>query len=109
MVHVKTLRSRFVRASVANSFSGRLIGLLGRQSLPQDCGLILERCNSVHTIGMKFPIDVIFLDNGGFVITITSHLKPGRFARCPRAKTVIECNAGVTDSYGLSVGEKLYW
>lgn len=109
IVNVRTTGAWFISASIANTFRSRLAGLLGRQSLPDNTGLILERCNAVHTIGMRFPIDVIFLNADRCVMSITSDLKPGRFARCQGANAVLECNAGVAASYGLSPGDALYW
>lgn len=48
-------------AEVAGSFGARLRGLLGRHDLPQGQGLVIQPCSSVHGIGMRFPIDVVFL------------------------------------------------
>ncbi|MDA8346557.1 MAG: DUF192 domain-containing protein [Thermaerobacter sp.] len=54
-------------AEIAGSFLARLRGLLGRSELPQGAGLVIEPCSSVHGIGMRFAIDVVFLDRNNHV------------------------------------------
>lgn len=70
--------------------------LLGLALLPRERagpGLLLPRCRSVHTFGMRFPIDVFFLDSRGMEISRT-RLLPGRMARERRAAAVLELPAG---------------
>ena len=50
------------RAYIARSWLARLRGLLGTSELPADEGLWLSPCNSVHSLGMRYAIDVIFLN-----------------------------------------------
>jgi uncharacterized membrane protein (UPF0127 family) len=49
--------------TVAYSLLARMKGLLGRQGLEPGESLWIRPCNSIHTIGMKFPIDAVFLDS----------------------------------------------
>lgn len=58
------------RSEMARSFYARLIGLLGRRALDPDGGLWLVPSNSVHTIGMRFPIDVILLSRNSTVVEV---------------------------------------
>ena len=53
---------------VARSFRARLLGLAFLRRLPPDCGLLIPRCSSVHTFGMRFALDVVFLDGDGEVL-----------------------------------------
>lgn len=64
--------------AVASTFWSRLIGLLGRPSLPEGAGLLITPCDSIHTFGMRFPIDAVFLDRGYRVVRVVDRLKPFR-------------------------------
>ena len=79
---------------VARSPRDRLLGLMGLPELPQGCGLLFPRCDSVHTAWMRGPIDVVFLDDGGRVLGVRPGLRPWRVARCRGAAAVLECRAG---------------
>ncbi|MFL6578697.1 MAG: DUF192 domain-containing protein [Povalibacter sp.] len=96
------------RVSVASSFRARLIGLLSRASLEPDEGLWLEPGGSVHTLGMRFPIDVVFLSDELKVLKVTSSLPPRRFAFAPRrTRYVLELTAGHAARCGIEVGTEL--
>lgn len=64
------------QAKAANSFFARLVGLLDRNSLSKSQALILSPSNSIHSLFMRFTIDVIFLDKAGKVIAILPSFKP---------------------------------
>lgn len=97
------------KAKVAQSFISRLIGLLGRSSLKQEEALIIKPCADIHTIGMRFPIDVVFVDKKKRVVKIVHGLKPFRLARASKAKAAIELSAGAADRQNIKVGDELYW
>jgi uncharacterized membrane protein (UPF0127 family) len=65
-------------------------GLLGRDSLPEDSALVLAPCNAIHMFGMRFPIDVLFLDRSGAVIKRAIALPRNRIAIAWRAFATIE-------------------
>ncbi len=65
---------------LAEGWWRRAVGLLGRPDLPHGCGLLLVPCASVHTLGMRFPVDVAFLDGKGRILETRTDLPPGRFA-----------------------------
>jgi len=65
-------------ATRAVTLPGRMRGLLGRRSLPNGQGLLIERCGSIHTIGMRFAIDVVFLDSAWRVCRVARNVRPGR-------------------------------
>ncbi len=69
-------------ALVADSRRARMVGLIGRESLPHGTGLILSRTPWVHTAFMAFPIDVVFYSHGGYVVLVIEHLAPWRLS-CP--------------------------
>jgi len=68
------------KVRVANTPLSRLIGLLNRKSLEQGEALILRPSCSIHTLFMRFTIDVLFLDRQGKVIAVFPSFKPFRFS-----------------------------
>jgi len=78
---------------------GRLTGLLGRR----DAAFALEipRCRSVHTFGMRFALDLVWLDRGGEVVRIDLGVRPWRVRSCRAARSVIELSAG-SDHSGVA-------
>lgn len=61
---------------VARTFRERLRGLIGLDSLPPGDGLLIERCNCIHTLFMRFAIDATFLDKDGNVVKVVRNIKP---------------------------------
>jgi uncharacterized membrane protein (UPF0127 family) len=99
------LRDGEVLASleIASTRAARRHGLLGRSDF--EGALLLERTRSVHTFGMRFPIDIAMLDRDGRVVH-TARLNPGRLALPrPRARQVLEAEAGQLAAWGLTVGD----
>jgi uncharacterized membrane protein (UPF0127 family) len=75
---------------VATSFPSRLLGLAVFTRERAGPGLLIPRCRSVHTFGMRFPLDLVSLDAGGRVIEHRRRVSPGRVVRCPGAMAVLE-------------------
>jgi uncharacterized membrane protein (UPF0127 family) len=88
----------------ADSFASRLVGLAGLRTLPPDAGLLLTRTKAVHTFGMRFALDLVWIDRAGRVIRVDRALPPRRFAACGGAGAVIELAAGGADRAGLTPG-----
>jgi hypothetical protein len=83
-------------------------GLLGRAALPDHHALVLAPCNAVHTVGMQFPIDVVFVSDEGRVVKIVENLGPWRIAGAIiRASVTVELAAGMVKRTGLSAGDRL--
>jgi len=94
--------------AVADTLFTRLKGLLGKSTLPAGEGLWIKPCNSIHTFGMKFPIDVVFLDKGKHVVGVAKALRPNRVSRIySGASSVIELPAGTIDAAGSCVGNEV--
>jgi len=90
-------------AEVAVTRRQRRVGLLGRDEL--EGVLVLRPCRQVHTLRMRFPIDVAFCDRDGFVLH-TASLAPWRLSRpVPRAYFAVEARAGAFDRWKLVVGD----
>lgn len=66
------------KAKVARTFRERTRGLIGTKSLAPDEGLLIEKCNAIHTCFMSFPIDAYFLDKGGRVVKVVRNIRPWR-------------------------------
>src|SRR5436190_21235469 len=82
-------------ASMADSFWRRLRGLLGRDGLEPGEGLVIEPCDSIHMIGMKFPLDVIHLDRTGKVLKVLTNIKPYHLGPYVwRSRMVVELPVG---------------
>jgi len=93
------------KVMIADGFFSRLKGLLGREGLLPGEGLWIIPCNSVHTFGMRFPIDVVFLDRDGKVLDWRENMGAGRMARVGRAHSVIELPSGWLKLVGIAKGE----
>ena len=93
---------------VARSFAARLIGLMGRRSLPSGFALVIPACRQVHTFFMRFPIDVLFLDADNRVICLENGIKPHRVTGyCRGAACAVEFPAGTASEHGLRTGDRI--
>jgi uncharacterized protein len=110
-VYNKT-RETFVatEAAVANSYVRRLVGLLGKTKrwARFGCGLWIIPSRGVHTIGMLFPIDLIFLSKDKEVVHIEEFVRPFRISRVSlKAASVLELPAHTIYRTGTRVGDRL--
>ena len=90
---------------VARARSQRRQGLLGRDGT--EGALLIERCRWVHTVGMRFPIDVAYLDEDG---TVLKTVRMGRWrVGLPvlAARSVVEAEAGAFERWDLKVGQRV--
>lgn len=101
-----TLLARHV--AKADSFWTRFRGLKGRTELPPGEGLWIIPCRGVHTRGMAFPIDVLFLDQALKVVDKQEEMSPGRFGAIRwKARTVLELPAGTLTESGTEIGDRI--
>jgi uncharacterized membrane protein (UPF0127 family) len=92
-------------AEVADGLTARSRGLLGRRGY--DGALVLPRTRAVHTVGMRFAIDVAFCDKDMVVVGMTQ-LPPWRISLPRRhGRSVVEAEAGAFERWGLRVGDQL--
>ncbi len=92
-------------AELAADRRARRRGLTGRDGL--DGALVIERCRWIHTFGMRFAIDVAYLDADGEVVKTTSVAPNRPCAPVRRACTVIEAEAGAFERWGMRVGDRI--
>jgi len=91
-----------VPTELATTRAARRRGLLGRDGIAG--ALVLRPCRQVHTIGMRFPIDVAFCARDGRVLRVHT-MPPGRVSRIVwRARFVVEAAAGSFEQWGVRRG-----
>jgi uncharacterized protein len=96
------------RVRTAQTFLSRLVGLLGTGAIAEGEGLWIVPCRSVHTLGMRYPIDVAFLDARGVVVGTLEGLPPNRIGRVFRdARGALELRAGTLAATGTAPGDRL--
>ena len=83
-------------------------GLLKHESLDVSAALVISPCWSVHTMFMRFAIDVLFVDRDGRAKRIVHNLAPWRIAVAPGAHAVIELAAGTLRARDVRIGDELY-
>jgi uncharacterized membrane protein (UPF0127 family) len=96
------------RIEVADTGMTRLVGLLGRRSLPPGCGLWIVPSQGVHTMGMRFAIDVLLLDGQDRVLRACPGMRPYRLSPVVLAsRSVLELPAGVLAESRTAPGDEL--
>jgi uncharacterized membrane protein (UPF0127 family) len=88
-----------LRLAEARTRAARLRGLARLAAIPEDLGLHLPRCRSVHTFGMRFALDLLWLDARGRLVRLDRGVRPRRVRTCVRARSVIEVPAGRADAF----------
>jgi uncharacterized protein len=97
-----------MQIKAAHSWWTRLVGLLGTGSLADGHGLWLQPCGSIHTIGMRYKIDVVFLDKKNVIRKLAKRVSPFRFCLAPKATfSVVEFSAGAIERLGLQIDDQL--
>lgn len=94
--------------AIATTRRERRRGLLGRNSMESEEALILTPCHAIHTIGMRFAIDVVFVDRDGRILRMVPEVAPWRTAWAAGAEAVIELATGCLRRAGALAGDALY-
>jgi len=104
-------REQCVVARVWNALSPweRTRGLLGRPPLQAGEGMLIADCRLVHTFGMRYRLDLAFLDGRGRVRKTVAALAPGRLAGSLPAQATLELAPGTLARIGLQEGDCLSW
>jgi uncharacterized membrane protein (UPF0127 family) len=96
------------RVLTADSFLTRLFGLIFMEPLKKGEALLIKGCRSIHTVGMKYSIDAVFIDRKGEIIAIFRGIPPGRFLPFLRkANAVIEFRGGFIKEVSLREGDRI--
>lgn len=80
----------------------RLIGLVGRPSLPAGAALEIPRCRSVHTLGMRFALDLVWLDGARQVVRVDRAVPPWRVRWCRQARSVLELDSRFSNQWSAN-------
>lgn len=98
------------RVGLADGAWLRLRGMLGRPAPGTEEGLLLVPCRAVHMLGMRYPLDVAFLDREGRVVAAYPDLAPGgRTGYHREARAALELAPGTLARTGTRVGHRLEW
>ncbi len=96
------------QGTMATNVLQRLKGLLGRDRLGPEEGMVIKPCNGVHTFMMRFPIDVLYASREGQVVRAVPDLVPNRVGPVVRqAAFVVELPAGTIAATGTQVDDQL--
>lgn len=96
------------RITLANTFSSRLFGLLGKRRLDPGHGVLIRPSSGVHTIGMMIPIDVVALDKSCRVLKVWHRLLPFRVTSVSmKTHSVLELASGQIRECNIEVGDEL--
>lgn len=109
-VKISNLTRQAVLAScvdVADQGAKRRKGLLGRDHLSDEEGLWILPCEAVHTFGMRFAIDLVYLDRNNRVRKTRSAVPPSRLSACLTAHSVIELASGTVSRTQTKPGDRL--
>jgi uncharacterized membrane protein (UPF0127 family) len=108
LINERTRKPVATQVEIAATRTTRRRGLLGRDSLDETSAMLLAPCNSVHTVGMRFPIDVVFVDRQGYAVKVVRNLRPWRIALATSGRAVIEMAAGSLGWGQVLPGDRLY-
>jgi len=98
----------FENIEVAGSFFSKLTGLIFKKNLKRGSGFLIENCNTIHTLWMRFSIDVLYLDKDGSILHILHSVKPFRFTSSIKgAVKVLEIKSKAAAKLGLQAGDIL--
>lgn len=100
-------RMTSLRVYEARDFLARARGLLGREKLRQNEALWIRPCGSVHTLGMRYALDLVFVDAEQRVLSVKQQVEPLRFAGHFRARSTIELLAGTAAIVSITPGSRL--
>lgn len=97
-----------LQIQLADTFWQRFKGLMFKSSMGVDEGLLITRCDSIHTCFMRFAIDVVYLDRAATVVRLAPSLKPWRLHLGGRAAVhTLELSAGTVARLGIKIGDSL--
>lgn len=96
------------RVRVADTILSRMVGLLGQNSLKPERGIWIVPCNSIHTLGMRFTIDVVLIDQNFKVVGLRELVRPFSITRPNfRAESVLELPAHTIFRSRTEIGDQL--
>ena len=93
---------------IADNFFTRLRGLMFRKNLPENNGLLIYPCNSIHMFCMNFPIDVLFVNKQDEIVDYLENFGINKVSKIyPNAKYVVELPAGTIKNKKITKNQKI--
>jgi uncharacterized protein len=92
---------------VARRYNERRRGLAKMAPLPEDHALHILKTNSVHTFGMRFPLDLVWIGRRGRVVRVDHGVAPRRTKLCVRARSVVEAREGQGDRFADALSDRM--
>lgn len=97
-----------LRVEDACTFFSRMMGLMFRKSMSDDCALLLTPCNQIHTFSMKFAIDAVYLSQENKIVKIEPEIEKRRICKTVKeAQKTLELTSGTAEKIGLECGDVL--
>jgi uncharacterized protein len=96
-----------LRVRVARRFVSRALGLLVGEPLGESEALLIAPCSSIHTFGMRYPIDVVFVDRDARIVRVFDRVGAARIRFAFGARAVVELRSGAAARHGLAPGVRL--
>lgn len=90
----------------ASTHRAKRRGLSRLDPMPAQYALRIPACLSVHTFGMRFSLDLIWLGRDGAIVRVDRNVPPGRMRACLRARSVIETQAGEADAFVAAMAKE---
>jgi len=87
----------------------RLGGLLVLDKLTANQALWITPCNSIHTFGMKYILDLVYVDKNNKVCGLVEHIKPWRMSLCFKASATVELIADSINHLDIRLGDTCIW
>lgn len=97
------------KTRLTETWCERSRGLLALSELQSHEALWITQCNSVHTFGMPYSLDLIYLNRSLHIIKLVEHCVPRRISWCWSAKSVLEVSAGTIKRLNLEHGMSMTW
>jgi uncharacterized protein len=108
LINERTRKPLATLVEIAATRTTRRRGLLGRDGMDQASAMLLAPCTAVHTAGMRFAIDVVFVDRQGYAVKIVRNMRPWRIALAASGRAVIEMAGGSLGWGQVLPGDRLY-
>jgi uncharacterized protein len=103
-LHINNIKTKYSVLQAIN-FIERASGLIFRKELSTSEVFHIQPCNSVHSFGMKYAIDVVYLDKTGVILKIIENMKQRRINWCFKAHSVLEFKSDAANFKTMSVGD----
>ena len=95
--------------SLTSNALERMRGLLFRPQLKAGQALLIRPCSSIHMFGMRYALDILYLDKEFKVMKIVESIQPNRMSMCKGADMVIEMPTGTLANSEITISSELLW